>query len=42
MELEDLREKLLAITAIVQSYKKQNGLRALDHRIKIFCECVGS
>jgi len=41
-ELEDLKAKLVTITAIVQSYKKQNGLRALDHRITMFCECVGS
>ena len=38
--LEDLKAKLVAITAIVQNYKRHNILPALNHRIKIFCEYV--
>ena len=37
-ELEDLKAKLVAITAIVQNYKRHDILPALNHRIKTFCE----
>jgi len=40
MELEDLKLKLIAITAIVQSYKKQGCSYVLEHQIEAFCEYV--
>jgi ATP-dependent Lon protease len=41
-ELDDLKAKLEAIIAIVNKYQQHNGLRALDHRIECFCQCVTS
>jgi hypothetical protein len=39
-ELEDLKAKLEAILSIVKKYQKNDGLRALGHRIEIFCTSV--
>ncbi|KAF8228359.1 hypothetical protein L208DRAFT_1460228 [Tricholoma matsutake] len=39
-ELADLQSKLEAILSIVQKYQRYGGLRALDHRIEIFCQAI--
>jgi hypothetical protein len=39
-ELEDLKAKLEAILLIVKKYQKHDGLRALGHRIELFCASV--
>jgi hypothetical protein len=39
-ELEDLKGKLEAILSTVEKYREHDGLRALSHRIEIFCESV--
>jgi len=39
-ELEDLKAKLEAILSIVKKYQKHDGVRALSHRIEIFCTSV--
>ncbi|KAF7344134.1 Mycorrhiza-induced WD40-repeat domain protein [Mycena venus] len=39
-ELEDLQAKLTTILAIVKKYQGVDGLSALNHRIKIFCDAM--
>ncbi|KAG5651142.1 hypothetical protein H0H81_009734, partial [Sphagnurus paluster] len=39
-ELEDLKAKLEAITAIVKQYQKCNGSHAIKHRISNFCFAI--
>ena len=40
-DLEQLRMKLQSILSIISKYQKNDGLRALDSRVKKLCEYVG-
>jgi hypothetical protein len=41
-DLEQLGVKLQSILSIISKYREHGGLRALDHRVEIFCLYVGS
>jgi hypothetical protein len=40
-QLKELEVKLTAILEIVKKYQQHDGIDALQHRIKTFCQCVG-
>ena len=41
-DLEQLRVKLQSILSIISKYQRNDGLRALDSRVKKLCEYVRS
>jgi hypothetical protein len=40
-QLKELEVKLASILEIVKKYQQHDGMDALQHRIKTFCQCVG-